>query len=83
MFGSRARGDHTAESDLDVAVITDRMTAGRSSAAGALADLAYDVLLETGILVAPLPLTKAEWGNPGSFSNPRLIQAIRAEGLVV
>jgi antitoxin ChpS len=83
LFGSRARGDHGPESDLDVAVVTDRMVGGRAAMAGALADLAFDILLETGVLVAPLPITQAEWNDPARFSNPRLIEAILTEGRAV
>ncbi len=83
LFGSRARGDHTAESDVDVVVVTDLMASGRSAAAAVLADVAYDVLLQTGLLVAPLPLTRAEWNDSASFPNPRLLETIRTEGLAV
>ena len=34
-----------------------------------LADLAFDVLLETGIRVQPLPVWEEEWAHPESYSN--------------
>jgi|GEM_PF-4705380 len=46
-----------------------------------LADIAYDVLLETGVHIQPLPLWEEEWEHPETFSNPRLIENIRREGI--
>jgi len=47
----------------------------------ALADLAYDVLLETGIRMQPLPIREEEWVHPERYSNPRLLHNIRREGV--
>ncbi|MOA19132.1 hypothetical protein D3C78_1394900 [compost metagenome] len=49
----------------------------------AMADVAYDVLLETGIRVSPLPVWLGEWMNPGMHSNPALLRNIAAEGIPV
>jgi antitoxin ChpS len=38
----------------------------------AMADIAYDVLLETGIRIQPLPIWEDDWEHPESYSNPRL-----------
>ena len=54
MFGSWARGEASANTDLDVAVIL----AGDVDRYGeklALADLAYDAIVETGIHAEPWP----------------------------
>ena len=45
------------------------------------ADIAYDVLLETGIHIEPLPLWQEDWDHPETFSNPALIEGIRREGI--
>jgi hypothetical protein len=37
-------------------------------------DLAYDVLLETGIRIQPLPIWKIEWDYPENYSNPALLK---------
>jgi hypothetical protein len=39
------------------------------------------VLLETGVHIQPLPLWEEEWEHPETFSNPRLIENIRREGI--
>lgn len=48
-----------------------------------LADIAFDVLLETTIYIAPLPIWEHEWEHPETHSNPRLLDNIRREGLVL
>ncbi len=81
LFGSRARKSHQSDSDADVAVLL-RGRRGRFVATKlAMADLAYDVLLETGIRIQPLPIWEGEWEEPGSYSNPRLLKNIAREGI--
>ncbi|MEO8716643.1 MAG: nucleotidyltransferase domain-containing protein [Burkholderiales bacterium] len=81
LFGSRARRGHRPDSDADVAVLL-RGRPGRFAATKlALADLAYDVLLETGIRIQPLPVWEEEWAHPEAYSNPRLLHNIRREGV--
>ena len=43
--------------------------------------LAFDVMLETGVLIDPLPLWEDELKRPETFSNPTLIENIKREGL--
>ena len=47
----------------------------------AMADEAFEVLLETGIRIQPLPIWEDEWANPDHYSNPRLLKNISREGL--
>jgi hypothetical protein len=46
-----------------------------------MADFAFDVLLETGILIQPLPIWEQEWLHPEGYSNPQLLAAIKKEGI--
>jgi len=46
-----------------------------------MADIAFDVLLETGILISPLPIWLDEWEHPESYSNPALLHNIDREGI--
>ena len=46
-----------------------------------LADLAFDVLLETGIRVQPFPVWEEEWAHPESYSNPALLRNIENDGV--
>lgn len=81
LYGSRARRTHTDDSDADVAVVLTGERGERSTAAVDMAGIAFDVMLETGILVEALPLWNEELDQPDSFSNPALIQAIQREGI--
>jgi predicted nucleotidyltransferase len=81
VFGSRARGDHQRDSDADLAVILRGERGDRYRVSGEMAGIAFDVMLETGILVQALPLWEGEWRRPEEFGNPALIDNIRREGL--
>jgi DNA invertase Pin-like site-specific DNA recombinase/predicted nucleotidyltransferase len=81
VYGSRARGDHRPDSDADLAVILEGEKGDRYEVSGDMAGIAFDVLLETGILVQALPLWEAELKQPERFSNPALIANIKREGL--
>jgi hypothetical protein len=48
-----------------------------------MAGVAFDVLLETDILVSPLPIWEDEWAHPETASNPRLLENIRREGVAL
>lgn len=81
VFGSRARGDHRPDSDLDLAVV---LNGGRGDFLDTkldMAGIAFDVLLETGILVQAFPLWDGDLAHPGRFRNPSLILAITSDGI--
>jgi hypothetical protein len=42
-----------------------------------MAGIAFDVLLETDVLVEVLPLWEDEWEHPERFNNPMLIENSR------
>ena len=81
LFGSRARGGFRPDSDADIAVLLEGPHGPFLVTKLELADIAYDVLLETGIHIQPLPLWQEEWDNPETFSNPRLLESIQREGI--
>jgi predicted nucleotidyltransferase len=81
LFGSRARGDHTPDSDADLAVILSGQPADRFAASLDMAGLAFDVMMETGVLVQGLPFWDEEFRRPELFSNPGLIANILREGV--
>ncbi len=86
LYGSRARADHADDSDIDVAIFLKGARAGDTDLLRtklALADIAFDVLLETDILVSPMPIWEAEWAAPETHSNPQLLENIRREGVVL
>src|SRR5260364_228585 len=77
LFGSRARRTHRLDSD----VIIREPHGKRSAAAIDMAGVAFDVLLETDVLVEALPLWEEELIHPEYFSHPDLIENIRREGI--
>lgn len=83
LYGSRARGDQTSDSDADVAVVlnvTDNPSLGVSLA---MSDVAYDTLLETGVNISPLPLSRNALDMSSAHPNPDLINNIKREGIVL
>jgi antitoxin ChpS len=81
LFGSQARGTANAGSDTDVAVLLGGEPGDFVTTKLALDDVAYDVLLDSGIRIQPLPIWECEWAHPDEYSNPRLLQNIAREGL--
>lgn len=82
LFGSRARGTERPDSDADVAVLLK----GHGDFLHTkleLADIAFDVLLDTGIRIQPLPIWEDEWAHPEQFSNPALLRNIEREGIAL
>lgn len=81
MFGSQARGSAHAGSDTDVAVFLQGKPGQFVATKLALDDVAYDVLLDSGVRIQPLPIWDVEWAHPENYSNPRLLENIAREGL--
>lgn len=81
LYGSRARNTHSADSDADVAILLNGEHQRALSTTLDMADIAYDVLLETGINISPLPIWVDQWDHPETFSNPDLLHNIAREGV--
>ena len=81
VYGSRARGTHRPDSDADVAVLLNGAHQRLLPTALAMSDLAFEVLLETGINITPLPVWLDEWEHPEHHSNPALLHNIANEGV--
>jgi len=78
LFGSRARKTYRSDSDADVAVLLHGRPGKFVATKLAMADLAYEVLLDTGIRIQPLPIWEEEWEHPDAYSNPGLLRNIAA-----
>lgn len=81
LFGSRARRRHRPDSDADLAVLLRGGRGSRVDVSLQLADIAFDVMLETGVLIEAIPFWEDEWTHPEHFANPALIENIRREGI--
>lgn len=83
LFGSRARGTAHDESDADVAIILKGRHGHFIKTKMAMNDIAYDILLDTGIRIQPLPVWEDEWAHPERYSNPHLLRNIAQEGIAL
>lgn len=83
LFGSRARGDNRDDSDADVAVFLRGASGDFVEVKLAMAGIAFDVLVDTGIRIQPLPVWDEEWKHPETYSNPYLLQNIARDGVSV
>jgi antitoxin ChpS len=83
LFGSRARNTHQSDSDIDVAVLIAGEPGQFVTTKLALDDIAYDVLLETGLRIQPFPIWMDEWNCPDRYSNPHLLKNIQREGIAL
>lgn len=81
IYGSRARGTHRPDSDADLAILLNGTHEPTLPTALAMADIAYDILLQTGINISPLPVWMDDWQHPEQFSNPALLHNIAREGI--
>jgi len=81
LFGSRARQTHHPESDADVAVLLPGPKSDYLTTKLAMSDIAFDLLLKTGIRISPLPIWLEEWDHPEHYSNPALLHNIAREGI--
>ena len=68
-------------SDADVAVLLREEHQRFLTVKLDMADIAFDVLLDTGILISPLPIWLDEWEHPEHFANPALLRNIEREGV--
>jgi uncharacterized protein len=82
LYGSRARGEDRPDSDADVALIIAERTADWQLV-GTLAELAYDVFLESGILIQPVPVSLTHWLNPERFPRPGFLRNVAREGIIL
>lgn len=76
VYGSRARSPHRPDSDADVAVLLTGEHQRFLTTKLAMADVAVDVLLETGVNISPLPVWLDEWEHLENHSNPDLLRSI-------
>jgi len=78
LFGSRARGDASPQSDMDVVVVLD--DSANEEDFDYVSDSAWEAGFEYGIVIVPVVFTRSEWeDSPERYS--LLAQAVEAEGV--
>jgi uncharacterized protein len=84
LFGSRARGDHHADSDADLAVFVDSEGRTRGDLLRDQVDLsgaAYDIWLDTGTRIQPWVFSSETLACPERDRNAHLLRNILSEGI--
>jgi predicted nucleotidyltransferase len=77
LFGSKARGDASADSDIDVALLFESLTDGVKFK---IFNIAFDVNLEFDVYISPRVISKSAVENP-IFSAASFLRDIMKEGL--
>ena len=83
LFGSYARHEASEQSDIDIAILLQGIHTQRVDTALDMASIAFDVMMETGILVDAVPFWMDEWQYPETFKNPALIKNIKQDGILL
>jgi predicted nucleotidyltransferase len=80
LFGSRGRGDASATSDADVAVIIKDGDWVAWKERRVLTDLGYDLLIEDGLDVQSWLVAASEWRSADTAHQSALVRNIRRDG---
>ena len=83
VFGSRARGDHRPDSDLDIAVILRNTLSSLTQVDDALLDVTYPIEIDHGVHIQAWALAADETGLPSTAFRGRLVETIRREGVLL
>lgn len=77
LFGSKARGDDTPDSDIDVLVTVDEETPGLEDR---VLHIAFEVNLEHEVFLTPLVMDRAVQEHP-VWQHTGLLRAVAREGI--
>ncbi len=80
LFGSKARGTGSPESDIDLLVLTSRPL--NQAAKAAIVEALYDVQLELGVVLSTLVASAEEWDH-GYFQALPIRDEVEREGALV
>ena len=79
LFGSKARGDDDAESDIDLLVLMDGPPSGAEKQR--MTEALFPLQLELGVVISKLVLSLEEWKN-GVYQALPIRHAVDQEGVV-
>lgn len=80
LFGSKARGDADAHSDIDLLLISSKALHWRDEKA--VVEVLFDIGMEYDVIFSPLFASSEEWEN-GLFKEFPIYDEITREGAVV
>jgi predicted nucleotidyltransferase len=83
LFGSRARGDHRVDSDVDVAVVLEDGDWIEWKERWNLNRIAYEHCLESGIVIQPWPFSTSRWQGQNLQSSTGLIGSARRDAVPI
>lgn len=86
LYGSRARGDHRPDSDIDIAVIFHHANpdeAVRHKLQMRLSEIRSEAMLQADIPVSAIALWETQVHHPEAQNNPYFFHDINAEGIDV
>jgi predicted nucleotidyltransferase len=83
LFGSRARADARSDSDVDLAIIIPENNAAHDAIRHSLNDIAFDVMLDYGLLISPLIISQNVWQGRTDPLNAELLRNIQKDGIPI
>lgn len=79
LYGSRARGDASTDSDMDIYLETGPISREQRRL---ISDLVWGIGFENDVVISPLVIPQSE-ARVGAFSASMLYQAIKNEGIPI
>ncbi|WP_207692343.1 nucleotidyltransferase domain-containing protein [Desulfonema limicola] len=80
LFGSKARGDHDDESDIDLLLLTTEKV--NKKLRNAILDALFDIELQYNVTISPLIINSNEW-NQGPVSIMPIHKEVEIDGIAV
>lgn len=80
LYGSWARGENRADSDVDLLILLDQKRISREDEKRVKYPL-YDIEFETGRIISPLVLTKSDWESHHRITP--FYEQVNEEGVVL
>ncbi len=79
LYGSRARGDHSPESDMDVCLVLESFSPAVEES---INRIAWQVGFDAGVVISTIEFTAAELRDSPLRSSP-LVKTIKKEGVAI